>query len=309
MKRQLKIILSLVIMFAGNVLFAQQDPLFTQYTYNKLLVNPAYAGSKVGTNINIVNRTQWIGIEGAPNTLTMSIHKAFKEKRVGLGLNIVRDAIGPMVSNGLWGTYSYRLLSEKGALSFGIQAGVIYYDYDYSKMNLKDQDYIFDPTGIRRFTPDVNVGIYYQSEKYFAGISSKHLLENDFGFLVQDNSSTFERLTRHFYALMGTVFPLSEDIILRPSSLVKLVKGAPVQTDVNASLFVKTRFMIGASYRTEKAVALMTEFGLTEKIKLGLSYDFYFNELQPQNYGSVEIRLAFHLNNKAEEQLTSLLFF
>lgn len=296
-------------MLITNLVFAQQDPHFTQYTYNKLLVNPAYAGSKDGYNINIVNRTQWIGIDGAPNTLTMSIHTPLKERRVGLGLNIVRDAVGPSVTNGIWGTYSYRLIAEKSTFSFGIQAGMMFYDFNYSAMNLKDFDYLFDPTSVRRYTPDVNVGLYYQSEKFFAGLSSKHLLENDYGFVIKDNSSSFERLSRHFYALAGTAFPIAEDITLRPSGMVKFVKGAPIQTDINASLFFKTRFMIGASYRTEKAVALMTEIGLTNKIKLGLSYDFYFNELQPQNYGSVEIRLAFHLYNEIEEQLTSLVFF
>jgi type IX secretion system PorP/SprF family membrane protein len=175
-------------------------------------------------------------------------------------------------------------------------------------MNLKDQDYIFDPTNLRRFTPDVNVGFYYQSDKFFAGLSSKHLLENDYGFVVKDKTSSFERLARHFYVMMGTVVPFSEDIIFRPSTLVKFVKNAPVQTDINASLFLRTRFMIGASYRTEKAVALMTEMGLTEKIKLGLSYDFYFNELQLHNYGSVEIRLAFNIN-KEPKQLTTIAYF
>lgn len=304
-----KITISLILLLMSNFIMAQQDALFTQYTFNKLLVNPAYAGSKDGLNMNIVNRTQWIGISGAPNTLTMSAHTAVKENRVGLGLNIFRDAIGPTVTTGFLGTYAYRLISETAAISFGIQAGVLYYDFNWAEMNLRDQDYLFDPTNVRRFVPDVNVGFYYQTERFFAGLSSKHLLENDYGFVIKDNTSSFERLSRHFYLMAGTVFPLAEDIVFRPSGLVKMVKGAPVQADVNASIFFKTRFMLGASYRTEKAVALMTEMGLSEKIKLGLSYDFYFNELQPHNYGSAEIRLTFHFIKTEKEQLTSLAFF
>lgn len=304
-----KINICLIILLFSNIILAQQDPLFTQYTYNKLLVNPAYAGSKDGLNINIVNRNQWIGISGAPNTLTMSAHTAVKENRVGLGLSIIRDAIGPTVSNGFLGTYAYHLISEKAKISFGIQAGLLYHDFNWTEMNLRDQDYLFDPTNVRRVIPDVNVGYYYQTEKFFAGISSKHLLENDFGFIIRDNVSSFERLSRHFYVLSGTVFPVAEDIILRPSGLVKFVKGSPIQADVNTSLFFKTRFMVGASYRTEKAVAFMTEMGLTDKINLGLSYDFYFNELQPQNYGSVEIRLSFQFNKAETKQLASLTYF
>jgi type IX secretion system PorP/SprF family membrane protein len=308
MKRMTKLSISLILLLISNIIWAQQDALFTQYTYNKLLVNPAYAGSQDGFNINLVNRTQWIGISGAPNTLTMSGHTAVRDNKVGLGLNIFRDAIGPTVTNGFMGTYSYRLISENAAISFGIQAGLLYYDFNWAEMNLKDQDYLFDPSNVRRITPDVNIGFYYQTEKFFAGLSSKHLLENDYGFVKKENTSSFERLSRHFYVMSGTVFPLAQDITLRPSTLIKFVKNTPVQIDINASLLLKTRFMIGASYRTEKAVALMTELGLTNKIKLGLSYDFYFNELQPNNIGSVEIRLAFIID-KATKELASLNIF
>ena len=304
-----RINISLILLLISNIILAQQDALFTQYTFNKLLVNPAYAGSKDGMNLNLANRTQWIGISGAPNTLTLSAHTAVRENRVGLGLNILRDAIGPTVTTGFLGTYAYRLISETAAISFGIQAGVLYYDFNYAEMNLRDQDYLFDPTNVRRFVPDVNVGFYYQTEKFFAGLSSKHLLENDYGFVIKENTSSFERLSRHFYLMAGTVIPLVEDIVLRPSGLVKFVKGAPVQADVNASIFFKNRFMLGASYRTEKAVALMTELGLSEKIKLGLSYDFYFNELQPHNYGSAEIRLTFHFVKTEKEQNLSIAYF
>jgi type IX secretion system PorP/SprF family membrane protein len=308
MNKMTKLNISLILLLISNIVLAQQDALFTQYTYNKLLVNPAYAGSKDGININLVNRTQWIGISGAPNTLTMSAHTAVKENKVGLGLNVYRDAIGPTVTNGIMGTYAYRLLSENAAISFGIQAGLLYYDFNYAAMNLKDQDYLFDPTNVRRFLPDFNVGFYYQTEKFFAGLSSKHLLENDYGFVKKENASSFERLAMHFYIMSGTILPLAEDIMFRPSTLIKFVKNTPVQFDINASVLFKTRFMIGASYRTEKAVALMTELEITEKVKLGLSYDFYFNELQSHNYGSAEIRLNFYIN-KATKDLASLNYF
>ena len=300
--------LLLFMLFFNGIVCAQQDPLFTQYTYNKLLVNPAYAGNKDGLYVTLTNRAQWIGIDGAPNTLTLSAHTLLKNKKVGLGLYIFRVAIGPNVNNGFMGTYAYRLRTQNGYFSFGLQGGLLYFDFDWAEMNLKDPDYLFDPSDVRRITPDVNIGLYYQTERFFAGLSSKHLLENDFGFVQKENNTSFERLVRHFYFMSGTLFPIKDNILFRPSTLVKFVRNAPVQFDINASVLFKDKFMVGASYRTEKAVTVMTDISLTERIRLGLSYDFYFNELQLHNYGSTEIRLVFDLKRK-EKQLASVNFF
>ena len=284
-----------IFMFAGLIVFAQQDPLFTQYTFNKLLVNPAYAGSREDLTLNVVNRTQWISIDGAPNTLTLSAHKAVKDKNVGFGLYILRDAIGPTTNTSLMGTYSYRILLANSFFSFGLQGGVNYFDFAWNEMNLRDEDYLFDPANVRKITPDVNVGFYYQSQKFFAGLSSKHLLENDYGFVTEGYKSTFTRLSRHFYLMAGGVVPLRDKILFRPSALVKFVRNAPVQFDVTGCIIFKNSLMVGASFRTEKAVTLMTEVALTDKIRLGYSYDIYFNELQLYNYGSSEIRLEFDI--------------
>lgn len=275
---------------------AQQDPLFSQYTFNKLLVNPGYAGSRDGLSITMVNRAQWTGIEGAPNTLTLSAHAAGKKNKVGLGLYVNRDVLGPTVNNSIMGTYSYKILMDNSFFAFGLQAGVNYFDYDYSQMNLRDEDYMFDPEYIKKVTPDVNFGIYYQTPKFFAGLSSKHLLENDYGIVSEGNKSSFTRLSRHFYFMTGMVYKLAENIRFRPSTLVKFVSGSPLQIDINGSFLFKNAFLVGASFRTEKALAIQTELALSAAIRLGYSYDVYFNKLQLHNFGSHEIRLAFDIN-------------
>jgi type IX secretion system PorP/SprF family membrane protein len=289
------VIFHLFLLF-GTIAFAQQDPLFSQYTYNKLLVNPAYAGSREALKVTVVNRAQWVSIEGAPNTLTLSADVAGKKKNVGLGFYLTRDVLGPTLNNVFMGTYSYRILMDKSFFAFGLQGGLSYFDFDYSLMNLVDADYMFDPSNIRKITPDVNVGVYYQSKRFFAGFSSKHLLENDYGFVLQDDKTTFNRLARHFYFMTGGVWELSNNIFFRPSSLVKFVRNAPMQIDVNASFLFKKSFMLGVSFRTEKAMSLMTELAISSSIRLGYSYDIYFNELQLYNYGSNEIRLEFDIN-------------
>ncbi len=285
-----------IFILLSSISFAQQDPLFSQYTFNKLLVNPAYAGSRDGLNVTVVNRAQWVNIDGAPNTLTLSAHTAGKKNRVGMGFYLNRDVLGPTVNNSFMGTYSYKIPTINGFFAFGLQAGVNYFDFDYSQLNLRDEDYLYDPSNIRKITPDVNFGMYYQTDRFFAGLSSKHLLENDYGFIFEDNKSSFTRLARHFYLMAGTVWELSENIHFRPSTLMKVAFGAPMQIDINGSFILKNSMLLGISFRTEKALSFMAELAIAEGVRLGYSYDIYFNELQLYNYGSHEIRLAFDIN-------------
>ncbi|WP_297087212.1 type IX secretion system membrane protein PorP/SprF [uncultured Draconibacterium sp.] len=294
--KTVKSIVALLLVLIGFGAQAQQDPLFSQYTFNKLLVNPGYAGSRDGLNITVVNRAQWTGIEGAPKTLTVSAHTAGKNNRVGLGFYVNRDVLGPTANNSFMGTYSYKIIMENSFFAFGLQGGLNYFDYDYSQMNLRDEDYLFDPENIRKITPDVNFGLYYQTPTFFAGLSSKHLLENDYGIIMDNEKTSFNRLSRHFYLMSGMVWKLAENIRFRPSTLVKFVSGSPLQIDINGSFLFKNSFLIGASFRTEKALSVQTELALMEGIRMGYSYDVYFNKLQLYNYGSHEIRLAFDIN-------------
>ena len=290
------------------VVLAQQDPLFTQYTFNKLLVNPAYAGSREGLTVALLNRAQWVNIEGAPNTQVLSAHTASKGKKVGLGAYLVRDAIGPVVNTSLMGTYSFRILMDESTFSFGLQGGLKYFDYNWALMNLRDADYVYDPSDVRHITPDVNIGVYYQSNRFFAGLSSKQLLENEVGFTQNNEKTSFDKLVRHFFFMSGAVFPMADNIKFRPSTLVKFVSNAPVQIDLNASILFNRQFMVGVSYRTQNAITAMMEIGLTNTIRLGYSYDMYFNELQLYNYGSHEIRIEFDLKMSESKMLTPRYF-
>jgi type IX secretion system PorP/SprF family membrane protein len=277
--------------------YSQQDPLFTQYMFNKLVVNPAYAGSNEILNIDVVNRDQWTGIKGAPNTFTFGAHMATRNRKIGLGLYGYRDELGPTVNQGIMATYSYRLLFENSSLSFGLQGGIKYFDYDWAQMVVIDPDYLFLPQDIHRVTPDFNLGIYYQSLQFFGGLSSKQILENEYGKITDSNgNSSFSRLLRHFYLMTGAIFPLSEKIDFRPSLMAKYVKNSPLQVDFNASVLFNNIFWVGVSYRTKNAAAFLAEFRITDWMRLGYSYDIYMNELQSFNYGSHEIRLGFDLD-------------
>ena len=290
----MKRIILAIFLFCNVAAFAQQDPLFTQYMFNKLLVNPAYAGSREMFNIDLLNRTQWVNIKGAPETFTLSAHTAMKNKNVGLGVYLVRDVIGAFNNQSIMGTYAYRLYFGQSSLAFGLQFGIKYFDYNWNELNLHDQDdFVFDPHDVKRISPDANVGVYYQSKRMFWGISSKQLLQNDYGYAQKEGKSSFSKLTRHFYLMGGCALPLDNKIVFRPSMMTKYTPNAPMQLDVNASVLFSNIFWVGTSYRTGNAVTFLTEIKLTDKIKLGYSYDLYFNELQEFNYGSHEIRIGF----------------
>jgi type IX secretion system PorP/SprF family membrane protein len=292
-----KVYIFILLLFSLSA-YSQQDPLFTQYMFNKLVVNAAYAGSREILTIDILDRAQWVGIKGAPRTLTISAHTALKNRSIGLGLYCYRDVLGPTVNQGFMATYSYRLLFERSTFSFGLQAGFKYFNFDWDMIRLKyPDDYYFYPHEIQHFAPDVNLGFYYQAPRFFAGLSSKQLLENEYGVMTSaDGKTSFSRLLRHFYLMTGAVFPIRDKIVFRPSLLAKYVKNAPLQVDLNASVLFNDIFWVGAAFRTQKALAFMAEFRITPKIRLGYSYDIYLNELQPYNYGSHELRLGFDLD-------------
>jgi type IX secretion system PorP/SprF family membrane protein len=261
--------------------------------FNKLLVNPAYAGSKEVMTIDVLDRRQWVNIEGAPNTLTISAHTALKNKKVGLGVYIYRDVLGATSTQSLMATYAYRIYMERSSLAFGLQFGFDYFDVNWGEFVQKNPDPVFDPQNVRRITPDANFGIYYQSHVFYLGISSKQLLANEFSNIIGDGKSTFNKLTQHFYVMGGYALPIKDKIVFRPSIMAKYTPHTPLQLDFNTSILFGNVFWIGASYRTAKAITLLTEFKIAERIKLGYSYDLYLNELQPFNYGSHEIRIGF----------------
>ncbi len=296
-------------LITGASSYAQQDPLFSQYMFNQLLLNPAFAGSKEVLSIDILDRYQWVGIEGAPRTITFGAHTALPNNRVGIGLYAYRDELGPIVNSGFMGTYSYRLLFPNSRLAFGIQAGFKHMNFEWDKIRVQDPDYVFNQQDNNRLIPDANFGIYYFTNTYYLGISSKQLFQNEYGWTTVNGENTYTRLLMHFYGMAGVAIPVADNITFRPSLLGKFVKHAPPQLDVNASLIFNDVFWIGASYRTEKAIVLLTEIRITPRLRVGYSFDMYLNELQPHNKGSHEIRLGLDIELFQSRMLTPRYFF
>jgi len=296
----------------SSTLHAQQDALFTQYMYNKLEFNPAYAGSSEAFALDMIYRLQWVGIEGAPKTFSFTAHTPLRNPHIGLGLSAYRDELGPTVDYNVMGTFAYRIIFPSSKLCFGVSGGIKYFDIDWSVLNPKDAGDIELTNQVRnRIVPDADFGIYYYATRYYVGLSSKHLLENqvDVSSSPSDGKLSFTRLLRHFYFMAGEVIPLSGDIVFTPSLLVKYVQNAPLQLDVNGSFVIYSILTLGASYRTDNALGLLVEISLGKGFSIGYSYDIWFNALKASNQGSHEIRLGYDFDIFGKNRMLSPRYF
>jgi len=303
-------VFTLLIAMLGLGAFAQQDALFSQYMFNKLIINPAYAGSRDGLSMTMVGRRQWVGIDDGPQTLSFSIQSPLRNEHIGLGFYCYTDVLGPFQATGAIGTFAYRIKLGRGHLSFGIQAGIKHTYFDLNKLIVQDEtDVVLDGSFSKQIVPDANFGIYYNSERFYVGISSKHLFEQEYGYLQKPNSqSVYGTLARHFYAMAGVAIPLSDNLVLRPSTLVKYSQNAPVQVDINASLLIREVLWLGASYRTKEAVVLLAEIVIAKNLRIGYSYDIYMNEIQQYNRGSHEVMLEYNIPIIKNRMLTPRYF-
>jgi type IX secretion system PorP/SprF family membrane protein len=304
----MKKLIVILALFISSAAMAQQDALFSQFMFNKLVLNAGYTGSRELLSADLMDRYQWVGIDGAPKTITFSMHTPLRNEHIGIGFYLYRDQLGPTVDQGFQASYAYRLILPKGKLSFGIQAGFKYFNINWGDIDTENPDYYFQGDQRNKLTPDANFGIYYYTNRMYAGISSKQLLQNEYGMVKVDGKSAYSKLLRHFYGMAGLAVPISDEVLFRPSTLIKYVKNAPVQVDFNASFLLHELFWVGMTYRTENALIFMTEFNLGQNLRLGYSYDVYLNKLVHYNKGSHEIRLGFDFDLFKNRMLTPRYF-
>lgn len=296
---------------------AQQDAQYTQYMYNTLSINPAYAGSRGGVSILGLHRSQWVGLDGAPRTQTISIHSPIGEsRRVGLGLNIVNDEIFITNETYIDIDFSYTIpTSDRGKLAFGLKGGVHLLDVNYSETNpFQNGDALAtDQANIdNRFSPQVGVGLFYYTDKYYLGLSAPNLLRTEH-FDESDNSNnqntTFLARERvNYYLTSGYVFDITQDFKFKPAGLVKLVSGAPLQVDITANALLYDKLTLGLAYRWSAALSGLVGFQVTDGLMLGFAYDRDTTDLDQFNDGSYEVFLRFEIF-KNPQRLLSPRFF
>jgi type IX secretion system PorP/SprF family membrane protein len=293
---------------------AQQDAQYTQYMYNTISVNPAYAGSRGVLSIAGLHRSQWVGLDGAPTTQTLNLHTPISE-RVGLGFSIVNDEIGNGTNQDTYfdAAFSYTVpTSDEGRLSFGLKAGGHFLNIDFNQ--LRNYDPSTAPAGQanidKKFSPNFGAGVYYHTEKFYAGLSVPNFLQTEH-FDSSGNSSSFLAQERmNWYLISGYVFEVNPDFKLKPAVLFKAVQGAPLQIDLSASALVNDKFSLGLAYRWDAALSALVGFQLNEKLMFGLAYDREITELGNTafNDGSFEIFLRYEFRTRYKNVLTPRFF-
>ena len=290
---------------------AQQDPMYTHYAFNTLAVNPAYAGSREALTLTALHRSQWVGFDGAPVTQTLTLHSPLLNNKLGLGLTITNDNIGPMNFTSFNVDFAYKIkLSENGTLSLGLKGGGNLLQGELTSLSLDQGGDVAFSQGISsRFLPNFGFGAYYYTPTWYVGLSTPKLLQNTY---VENMPTSVSREQRHYYLIAGTVFNLteSEKVKLKPTAFVKVTESAPVEADLTAMFILYDKVELGAMYRTGDALGLLLGYDFTPQLRVGYSYDFsYANKTTQYNGGSHEIMIRYDLVFKNKGKIVSPRYF
>lgn len=305
MKKRLFILVTLISLCTSFVR-GQQDSQFTNYMYNTMSFNPAYTGTRDALSVLALYRNQWVGIDGAPKTMNFSA-QAPVGKKLGLGVNVVSDKIFVVTESAVDFMLSYQVdVSYRGKLSFGIKGGLNIFNTDFTQANTGPKD----PNDINlsitnEVSPQVGVGAYYYTDSFYTGLSIPNIIETNH-FNDSERNVKTERL--HLYYIIGKVFDLSPDLKFKPSGLVKVVTGAPVQVDVSANFLISEKLTLGLAYRWDAALSGMAAFQVSDRWMIGYAYDWETTKLANYNSGSHEIFLRFELISNRSKILSPRFF-
>ncbi|WP_423147295.1 PorP/SprF family type IX secretion system membrane protein [Rubrolithibacter danxiaensis] len=296
--------------------FAQQEAQYSQYMFNSLVINPAYAGYKEALNITLLHRDQWTGVEGAPKTQSLILDGAFfNDNKVGLGLSVINDKVGLQHQTSAFVNYSYRIpMGEDGSrLSFGLAFGVSQYTLNNNDAVIDDPS---DPNLLggrpNYFAPDARFGVFYSNEHFYAGLSATNVLAKEIDY-KQVGANTISKQGRHYFLTAGYLYEISDFVKLKPSFLLKQDTKSPMNLDINSFVLLNETIWVGASYRTsvnmwkksdlnvayfnQNSVVGAVEVFIRNNFRVGYAYDYSLSTLSSYSNGSHEISVGLILNN------------
>lgn len=296
-------VLCCLVCLAPHKSMAQQDPLYTQYMFNTLAYNPAYAGSRDVLSIMALSRHQWVGFDGAPSTQTLTAHSTVG-KNVGLGFSILHDKLDPTRQTGVYFDYAYRLkISDKGKLSMGLKGGFNFYQNTLSQLSTGSvgDDPALSGSDYSKFLPNFGFGLYYYSPKFYLGASAPKLMENKLANRDIETQGEVGKEVRHYFLTSGYVFGISKEVKLKPSVLARFTQAAPVVMDLNVNFLFKEKLWLGGFYRIQNSFGAIAQYQFTQQFKVGYGFDMTTNELSNYNSGTHEIMLLYEFSFTKEK--------
>jgi len=300
MKKLIKFNIIAFVLFNCAIAVGQQLPQFTQYMYNTISINPAYAGSRETLSIVGLHRSQWVGIDGGPTTQTLSVNSPLRNEKVGLGLSFINDRLGYENFAYIYADFSYTInLGTETKLAFGLKGGFTHYYLDQELLNdpsvINDQ-YFNDVSN--RWSPNIGIGLFLHTNKWYVGLSSPRMLNTDYN---KGGSGTIDYVSlerNSYYLTGGYVFDLSENIKLKPAFMVKATNGAPLSYDLTANFLFNEKFWLGAAYRfneTAGAIGAIADFQVSQQWRIGYAYEHPISDIRPYSDGTHEILLMFEV--------------
>ena len=306
-----RFIVTIIGLMMATTIYAQQDPMYTHYMYNTLSVNPAYAGSRDALTVTLLHRNQWVTFPGAPITNTLTLHSPIFTENVGVGLSLTHDKIGPTKFTSIYGDFAFRInLTKKSKLTFGLKAGIDLLTANLPDLEIHDPD---DPAFLYPFKnkvlPNFGFGMFYTfKDRFYVGISTPRLLEHKF---VGENTVISSGILKgHYYFITGGSIKLSRFTEFKPSALVKMTPGAPIELDVSTIFEFYNRVNFGVMYRTGDGVGALVGLYIFDRLLLGYSYDFSLtNTTMKYNTGSHEIMLRYDFIFSSKHRIKSPRYF
>lgn len=303
------VLIFIVLSYASfEKVLAQTEPMYSQYMYNMLGVNPAYAGSREVLGLNFFQRNQWSGLRGAPKTTSLNLDQSINEGKIGLGIQMFSDQLGVEEASGINGFLSSRIkVSENGILSAGLSVGFMNYQFNSLDVlnRIRTDDNVFVTVIPSQWNPSVGFGLYYNTDQFYMGISSPSLLKSRLAKYENFASGIQKTDDFHLFTTMGYVIKINEEVNLKPSTMIKMVSGAPIEFDLNTNVWLKDILGLGVSYRTGDAILGMAEIQTSPNLRFGYAYDMPFSPLKAYTRGSHEIMIRYEWgSNKSKIKST-----
>jgi type IX secretion system PorP/SprF family membrane protein len=296
-----RIIKSFILLLIPLSLAGQLTPVTSQYVLNPLSINPAYAGNRGALNIAAFYRRQWVGITGAPETMTLAADAPLFDSKLGVGLIITNDKIGVTKETHFLTNYSYKINMNKGFVSFGLGAGVMTTNTSWSDLVVLDpgdENYLSNSRVY--IVPDFSFGVYYSNQNYFAGISVPKLLGNQFDFNKNKYTLIFNPGDYNYLLNVGYVYNLSKKLKLFPSTLITISPGEKLQFDLNGYLGLNDKIWAGVSYRNKRSLGALFQLAVNNQFRIAYTYDIDFGSLAHYSNGSHEIMIRYEFHYKVD---------
>lgn len=296
------LVFQLIVLFSfENQLQAQQDAIYSQYLFNPLAINPAYAGSRNSMSAVILHRSQWVGIDGAPTTQTATIHAPINKHKIAWGFNLLHETIGPNRNVFAGATGAYHIKFRDSKLAFGIRAGVYNSTFYRGELNFKEDGDNLDVGGtVNSTVPSFDAGAYFYKTKFFAGFSATHIYNLPFNYDGYLNGGNMY-LRTHLMFTTGYVFEVNPKLVFKPSIFLKSSNNAPVNLDLNFSFLLYKKMWLGLSFRNKSSVNFLFEFNIKDYLRMGYSYDLMINQIGNYTKGSHELFIGFDFDLKKSQ--------